>query len=221
MALELVHAAGVDVGAGSDSEFRLEGSLQVERTQAEFSAQARQRHWFVQVLFEIAADSFHQLGLSAPAAAGAATQASAEPGMLGLFRVAEKAYVFPARAPGRACGAAIHSGRRDGEDKAAIASRVAVQNRLPAGIIVAGHLIFCLVEYRIGCHNGQSLDPGQKTGYLNVAVKANSLRPAFVCFPVIAGRRFVSSSCHGRELDIAAYGANHARKFNGRRDRIT
>ncbi len=111
IALELVHAAGVGVGARRDAKHGLERALQMERALAELRSQAAQRDRFVQMPLDVAADRLDHLRLLVAAnRLRTATQAGAEAGFLGFIGTAEESNVFPARTPRGAGGAAIDSG---------------------------------------------------------------------------------------------------------------
>jgi hypothetical protein len=116
---------------------------------------------------------------------GSTAQAGAVSGLLGLIRLCEKRNVPAARSLGCAGRPAIHASRGHGENKLPILAAVTGQNRLPAQVLIlvvislatalvsGGHLHhFRQVEYRIGCHNADSLEQGFLVDHPNLAVKA-------------------------------------------------
>ena len=165
-------AAGVGVLARRDAEHRLEAALQVKRALVKFLAQAGQRHRLVEMLLDEPANRLHAVRLRI--AAGRlrpATQAGAVSRLLGLRGRKEELHVLPPRPPRRTRRPAIHTRRRNCENKLSVMRRVTRADRIPAPLVgrVAAignrrdglrgrHLFQALrCEYGIGCHGKESL----------------------------------------------------------------
>src|SRR6185312_7984925 len=112
---------------------RLESALQVKRALAELLAQFRQRQRFVQVLLDVAANRLYlllpRISSQRP---GTASQALAKSRALGFLRTREEAHVLAPRPLGRTRRPAIHSRRRHGKHKLAVACFIARKHRIPA-----------------------------------------------------------------------------------------
>src|SRR5436309_12691937 len=59
VALELIHAAGIGIGAGRNSQDRFERALQMEGALAEGLTQPSQGDRLIEMLLDVAADSLH------------------------------------------------------------------------------------------------------------------------------------------------------------------
>lgn len=85
------------------------------------------------MLLDVAADGANERGLRVSVdGLGAAAQACAITGLLGLERMSEELYVFSARALRGARGTAEDSRAGDGKDEGAVERSVAIENRTPA-----------------------------------------------------------------------------------------
>src|SRR5205807_7523111 len=111
------HAAGIRIGSGSNSQHRLEFSLQMKWAQVESASQPRQCQGLIEILFDVTANGLHRFRLSVPRKSfRTATQASAIACALGLFRMAKKGDVLPPRPFRRARRPAVDPGGRARED---------------------------------------------------------------------------------------------------------
>ena len=63
VALELIHAAGIGIGAGRNSQDRFERALQMEGALAEGLTQPSQGDRLIEMLLDVAADSLHHFHL--------------------------------------------------------------------------------------------------------------------------------------------------------------
>jgi hypothetical protein len=141
------------------------------------------------VLFDIAAHRLHHFGGAVPPDGfGPAAKAGTEAGFFRLVRLAEEGHILTAGPPRWAGRPAIHAGRRDAENKFAILAGVTSHDRLPpqgltfaaVALGAANHLRrFRQVEYRIGCHNVESLRLNSQVDHPDLAVKARFLNRCY------------------------------------------
>ena len=146
-----------------------------------FRCQARQGQRFVEVLFDVAAhclDGFRRL--VAADGFGTAAQAGTIASFFRLVGLAKEGYILASRAARWARGPAIYAGRRHGKNELAVLVGVAPEDRLPPPAVIAVfragvsqcHFRCCSeVEYRIACHNVESLRPIPAVDYPVLAVK--------------------------------------------------
>ena len=143
------------------------------------------------MLLDKAADGLDHLRLGiAGAGLGSAAQAGAIAGLLGEFGPREIRHILASRAARRARRSAVHASARDGEDEGTVMSSVTIDDGFPAAIVnrVSGGRVACAafgfarhcfcrfrVEYRIGCHNDESLGQVDAVDYPHLAVKRNVL----------------------------------------------
>src|SRR5262249_52964076 len=145
--------------------------------------------------FNVAAHRLHHFGRPiAPDCSRSAAQAGAITRLLRLVGFAEKRDIVATGTPGGAGWPAIHAGRGHSKDELSILVDVAGQHCLPLVFVLAlvnrGHLRrFCQVEYRIACHNEESLCRVPNMGHPDLAVKTRFLSYACAC-----GLRTVVSS---------------------------
>ena len=111
IALELIHAAGIGIGAGRDSQYCFKRALQMERALLEGRAQPRQRDRLIEMLFDVAAYGFHHFHLRVSAdRPRTAAQTGAIAGLLGVVGLAKKHNIFTPWMPRRARRPAIYPG---------------------------------------------------------------------------------------------------------------
>jgi hypothetical protein len=102
----------------------------------EFPAQTFERQRFVEVLLDEAANRLHAVGLVIAALCPRmAAQAGSVSRLFRCLRSGKEPHIFPPRTPRPARGPAVHSRRRNAEDKLSIAHGVSREHRMPALLV--------------------------------------------------------------------------------------
>src|SRR5207244_13124798 len=100
VALELIHAAGIGIGAGRNSQDRFERALQMEGALSEGLAQPSQGDRLIEMLLNVAVQSLHHSHLRISAdSGGTAASTSTIAGFLSLIVLAERNDILAPTSP--------------------------------------------------------------------------------------------------------------------------